>query len=334
MDTENTSTWQTTLRFLRTYIRPRLLKFSSVQLMHLVAGLTLLVPPLIIRYIVDNVVEKQDYSALMLVSIGLVALFGLWSIIAAVKEYWGHEVAQRITCWLRNDLYNHFQKLSMSFHDRKKTGELLSRIVDDINVIEEIVHHGPETVILSISMMVGTGALLFYLNWRLALVTLAMAPLLIIYARHTAKRLLQEFRQVRKEKATLSDELEENLAGVHVIKAFVGEDREAGTIREANERHYRSRMNVIKWVSLLFPGSMFINGVAMSAAVFYGGLLTMQGTIEVGVFFAFILYLRGFMQPILRLMMMVERGGRFFAGIERFFQYMDIAPEITDKPDA
>ncbi|MFW6045185.1 MAG: ABC transporter ATP-binding protein [Planctomycetota bacterium] len=328
------SAWTCLKRFLKEYVGPRWGKFSIVQIMHLVAGLVLLAPPLIIRYVVDEVVRNENYHALMMISGGLAVMFGFWAIVAALKEYWGHEVAQRITCWLRNDLYSHFQKLSMSFHDQKKTGELLSRIVDDINVIEEIVHHGPETVILSISMMAGTAGLLFYLNWRLALVTLAMAPILIIFARHTAKRLLNRFHEVREQKASLSDELEENLSGMQVIKAFVGEGREARAIEQANEEHYHSRMNVIKWVALLFPGSMFINGIAMAIAVFYGGMLTMQGVIEIGVFFAFVLYLRGFMQPILRLMMMVERAGRFFAGIERFFKYMDVEPEIDDAPDA
>ncbi len=322
------------VRFCTTYIRPRWIQFTLVQIMHLAAGVILLAPPLVIRYVVDDIVKNKNYSGLLVVSGAFVLMFAVWSIIAAVKEYWGHEIAQRITCWLRNDLYEHFQKLSMSFHDRKKAGELLSRIVDDINVIEEIVHHGPETLILSVSMMLGTAGLLFYLNWRLALVTLAMSPILLIFARHTAKRMLNRSRDVRENKASLSDQLEENLSGIQVIKAYGRESTEAQTVREANEHHYRSRMNVVKWVSFLFPGSMLINGAAMAIALFYGGLLTMQGIIEVGVFFAFVLYLRGFMRPILRLMMMVERAGRFFAGMGRFFKYMDIEPKIREHHEA
>lgn len=326
--------WPYFIRFLKTYIQPHLLKFSIVQVMHLVAGFVLLVPPLLIRYVIDTVVPDQNYNALLLISGGLILMFAAWSAMAALKEYWGHEIAQRITAKLRNDLYGHFQKLSMSFHENKKTGELLSRIVDDINIIQEIVHHGPETILLSLSILLGTSALLFYLNWRLALVSLSLAPLMIIFTRHIAKNMWNQFRQVRKKKAHLSDQLEENLAGIQVIKAFVGEDQEAEAVGRANEAHYRTRMGVIKWISFLFPGSVFINSVAIAIALFYGGFMTLQGIITVGTFTAFIFYLQRFLQPIIRLMMMIERGGRFFAGIERFFDYMDIRPDIYDTEGA
>ncbi|MFP4028224.1 MAG: ABC transporter ATP-binding protein [Candidatus Brocadiia bacterium] len=326
--------WQYVKRFFKQYVRPRGKLFGLVQLMHVISALMLLLPPLMIRHAIDNLIPGKNYHGLIFLAVGLVVLYGIWALMAAAKEYWGHEVAQRITAWLRNDLYGHFQKLSMSFHDEKKTGELLSRIVDDINVIEEILHHGPETILLAFAGLGGTVVVLFYLNWQLALVSVAFLPLLIIYARQTARHMWEKFREVRKQKATLSEVLEENLSGIRIIKAFVGEEREAGAVSEANERHYRSRMRVIKWVSMLFPGAVFINGVALAVVLLYGGMLTIEGTITVGVLAAFIMYLRRFLEPIIRTMIMVERGGRFFAGIERFFDYMDIDPEIKDQPDA
>ena len=321
-------------RFARTYIRPRISRFAVVQLMHVVAVLLLLVPPLLIRYIIDRVVPEGNLSALLICSGSIVVVFGFFGVIAGLKTYWGHEVAQGITSRLRNDLYSHFQELSMSFHDHKKTGGLLARIVDDINVIQEIVHHGPEAIVLAVVMISTTAGLLFYLDWRLALVAMTVVPLLVIFAGKTSGRMWQQFREVRKRKASLSDVLEENLSGISIIKAFGSEDRERRAISEQNAGHYRSRMGAVKYVSVLFPGALFINNVGLAAVLVFGGAMAMGGAISVGTLTAFILYLGYLLHPIIRMVMMMEQGGQFLASMERFFDYMDIAPAIRDLPAA
>ncbi len=316
------------------YIRPRIGTFSLVQFLHVLGVLLLLAPPLIVRDVLDSVIPQENYRLLVIYSLSIAGIYALFAIIAGLKEYWGHEVAQRATARLRNDLYSHFQKLSMSFHDRKKTGELLSRVVDDINVIQEVIHHGPEAIILATVMVTGSTGVLLYLNWRLGLVALAIIPVLLIYASKMCSRMWDRFREVRKRKASLSDEVEENLAGIQIIKAYGAEGREAEAVANENESHYQSRMSVIKWVSLLFPGAMFINNVGLAAVLLYGGALTMQGAVKIGTLAAFILYLRRFLQPIIRLVIMLEQGGRFFASLERFSEYMAVEPDIQDRPDA
>jgi len=326
--------WSILKRFFRVYIFPRKYKFLLVQAMHLVAVFLLLAPPLIIRHIIDNVLPKKDVTPLLIAVGAIVGIYAVWAVISVFKEYWGHEVAQRVTCWLRNDLYGHFQKLSMSFHEEKKTGELLSRIVDDINVIEEVAHHGPETLIGAGVLILGSGAVLFYMDWRLALASLAVVPVLVVFARKMSKGMWAAFRDVRERIASLSDELAEKLSGMRVVQAFVGEEREAEAVSRANERHYRSRMNVIRWVAVLFPGSMFLNNVGVAVALLFGGILYMSDGLTIGTLTAFVFYLQRFLYPIMHLMMMLETTGRFFAGTERFFDYMDIEPDIKDAPDA
>ncbi|MGD2174862.1 MAG: ABC transporter ATP-binding protein [Candidatus Brocadiaceae bacterium] len=327
--------WPELKRFLRTYVRPRKWKFGVVQAMHVAAVLLLIASPLLIRYILDNVLPEKDLRALALSAGAIVAAYGVWAVVQGLKEYWGHEVAQGITSRLRNDLYGHLQKLSMSFHDNKKTGELLSRIVDDINVIQEFVHHGPETVIIGVVTLLGTGAVMVWMEWRLALVALCVVPLQILIARRPVGNMLRQFKQVRKEKASLSDVLEENLSGVRVIQAFTSEEKETGEVSRANEEHYRSRMGAIRYIATLFPLTMFINAVGLAAILLYGGYLAFStGYPSVGTLTAFILLVQRFHQPILRMMMMAERGGEFFAGIERFFDYMDIEPDIADRAGA
>ncbi len=326
--------WQILKRFGAAYIRPRRWKFGVVQAMHAVAvGLMLLIPYLI-RNVIDEAIPNENYPGLVWLAGGILGVTILWAVVQALKEYWGHEVAQSITARLRNDLYGHLQKLSMSFHEEKKAGELLSRLVDDINVIQEFVHHGPETVIIGVTTLLGTGIILFVWDWRLAAVGLSVTPLLALYGHLRIGNMLHRFRKVRRQKAWLSDVLEENLAGMKVIQAFVGEDREADSVERANQQHYAARMGAIRYIATLFPGALVLNNLGIAALVLYGGHLTISGEMQAGEFIAFIMYVLRFYRPILRMIMMIERAGRFFAGIERFFQYVDIEPDISDRPQA
>jgi len=325
-------------RFAAAYVRPRWRMFALVQVLHAVAVGLLLVPPMIIKYVIDGPIPGGDVGGLLGMVALLVGVFAVFAGIEAFKTYWGHEIAQSITSRLRNDLYGHCQKLSMSFHDRTKSGGLLSRIVDDINVIQEVVHHGPEAVILGVVTIVGCTVLMLVIEWRVALVALAFMPVLIAFVVWTADRMWKQFREVRRRKESLSDVLEENLSGVQVIKAFGTEQRESEAVERENVRHYHSRMAVIRYMCRLFPGALLLNALAMSAALLYGGWLVIRGPeaggMKIGALVALFMLLQRFLHPILRMVMMLEQVGRFFASTERFFEYMDIEPDIRDAPDA
>jgi len=328
------SNWQNLKRFACVYIRPRAAMFAFVQVLHVMASGLILLPPLAVRYVIDVALPERSFRLLALGAGAIAGVFGLFFILAALKEYWGHEVAQRITSRLRNDLYGHFQKLSMSFHDREKAGSLLARVVDDINVVQEVTHHGPEAIVLAVVMVSGTAALLFYFSWQLALVAIAFIVPLAVFVRLTAAKMWERFREVRKRVASLSEVIEENLSGIHVIKAFGSEDREGDAVSHENAMHYRSRMNVIRYMAPLFPGALLINNLALAAVIFYGGYMVIQGSMEVGTLVAFMMWLRLFLHPIVRAVMMLEQAGRFFASLERFFEYMGIEPDIQDALDS
>lgn len=329
-----TSRWNLLKRFGRAYIRPLAFKFGVTQVLHVVATGLMLAPPLIVREVLNKAVNGADYSLLWILAGAIVAIGAAFFGVCAWKEYWGHEVAQRITSRLRNDLYGHFQKLSMSFHDRKKPGGLLARLVDDINIIQEATHHGPEAIIYALVTAAGTVGIMFYLDWQLALVAVCAVPVLAVYTNIMAGRMWNHFRDVRRRKEYLSDLLEENLTGIHIIKSFASEHREMENVERENRSHYQSRMRVIKYISTIFPGAMMINRIGMAAVILFGGYRTIAGAVSVGDLVAFIMLLGMFMHPLVRIVIMMEQAGRFFAGIERFFDYMDLEPDIRDRPDA
>ncbi len=336
MSKERTENWRNLCRFARAYLAPRKGEFIFVQFLHVVAVGLLLIPPLLIRMFIDDLPGAEDMSFVLIPAGAIVAICVVFFLAAWQKEYRGHEIAQDITVRLRNDLYGHFQKLSMSFHDRKKTGGLLARIVDDMNIIQEVVHHGPEAIIVSAVMVVGTAVLLFWLNWILALVVMAFLPLMGLHVALTAGKMWRQFRTVRRRKESLSDELEENLSGIAVIKGFGSEDRESAAVHRENMDHYQSRMSVIRYMSVLFPGAISINQLSAAAVIVVGGYVALgrPDLLTAGTLTAFVLYLGRFLHPIIRMVMMLEHAGRFFASIERFFDYIDIEPDIQDKPQA
>ncbi len=316
-------------RFYRVHLRNYKKDFIFVQILHVVAAVLLLIPPLIMREIIDEAIPNQNFGRLgMLVALA----FGIFILRALVRKYTiynGHRIAQETVRDMRNDLYQHYQRLSMKFHDHKKTGELMSRIIDDLNKLQEFVHHGPEAVINSLVLVGGTIAIMFYMSISLTLVTLIFVPFLVLFSRFLIKRMHKAFRRTREAKADMSDRLEDNLAGIKVIKAFVSEDAEMDRFRSTTQEHTDNRLIAIKYISYLFPGSRLLNSVGVLSVLGFGGYLTALGTITVGTIVSFYAYLQQFRAPILRLVHMTEDMSRFFASMERYYKHMEKTPEIV-----
>ena len=321
------------LRFYKKYIAERKKTFIVIQILHAIGAILVLLPPLILRQIIDEAIPGGVFAdVLFLVGLAL-AIYLFQAVVDKIKIYHGHKMAQIITRDMRNDLYYQYQKLSLSFHDEKKTGELMSRVIDDLNMLQEFVHHGPEGFIGSSVQLLGTIVILFSLSPRLTIVSLIFVPFLAFFSYLLLTRMHQAFRKTRERKAELSDRLEDNLAGVKVIKAFANEEYETDRFFEKNNAHKEARLTAVKYISLLFPGSNLLNSLGILTVLGYGGYMSINNMMTVGTVVAFYGYLMQFSQPILRLVHINERLSEFFASIERFFAHLEIAPEIDDKKD-
>ncbi|MBS3811736.1 MAG: ABC transporter ATP-binding protein [Halanaerobiales bacterium] len=319
-------------KFYKHYIKDRKFKYFSIQFLHMVGALLALIPPLIIKKIIDYAIPSGNFNNILILVLYALAVYLSANIIRYVRVFYGHKYAQYITRDMRNDLYNHYQNLSMNFHDNKKTGELMSRIIDDLNRLQEFVHHGPEALITSFVLIVGTVIILFSMSVRLAFMSLIFTPILLIFGYLFMKKMHKAFRKTRENKASMNDKLEDNLAGIKVIKAFNNEDYEMERFSEKNEDHAQARMVAIKYISILIPGSRMLNVFGILAILGYGGYLTSIEVISVGTIVAFYGYLERFREPLLRMVQMAEGLSRFFASIERFFNHIEIIPDIKSKP--
>ncbi len=321
-------------RFYKEYLKPNLKVYLPVQIGHVITAILALIPPLILRSIIDDAIVSGNLGQVIDLSLVALGVFGAIAIGRGLRSFYGHKTAQKIVYDMRNDLYGHFQELPMKFHDEKKTGELISRIIDDMNRLQEFVHHGPEGLLTATTRIVGTLIILFLLNVPLTLVSLAFVPILLFYGRILMTRMYKAFRKTRRKKADLGDRLEDNLSGVKVIKAFANELFERGRFEEPNKEHFEARVGAIKYISILGPGAYFLNSLGIVLTLGYGGYLVVEGTMTAGTLAAFYTYLLGFRGPLLRLIRINEGLSRFLASVERFFSHMDIEPDISTKEGA
>jgi len=318
-------------KFYRSYIRERKFKYFTIQFLHIIGALLGLVPPLILRTVVDDAIPEGNMSYIVNLVLLALGVYLVSNILRFIRVYFGHKYAQYITRDMRNDLFEKYQDLSMNFHDEKKTGELMSRVIDDLNRLQEFVHHGPEAIIASGVMVLGTAVILFTMSVRLAVVSMLFAPLLMFFGYFIMTKMHKAFRKTRENKAEMSDKLEDSLAGIKVTKAFNNKEHEMGSFSEKNQQHADTRMWAVKYMSFLFSGSRILNSFGLLAVISYGAYLTSIEIITVGTLFAFYTYLERFRGPLLRLVQTGEGVSRFFASTERFFKHIEKSPQILEN---
>jgi len=285
---------------------------------------------MILRQILSKDV-LTDVSRLWMFSAIALGTLVVGAVIDQVRLYWGHVAAQRVCVDARRELLAHIQKLSMTFHDNERTGKLLSRIIDDLNLVEELVFHGPEALLTTITLVAVSAVYMCYLNLTLALMGMAVVPLLLVFTFSLGGRMLAAFREVRKRIADVTARAEDNLTGIQVIKSFVREDFEEERFQAVNREHYASRLKVLVPMSIIWPGSRLIVRISQLAVLAYGSYLLGKGRLDAGTLVVFVYMLQQFLWPVLSLTIMVERFASFFASLDRFFRYLDIEPEFPDE---
>ena len=321
-------------RFFREYLVENGRAYFPIQVAHIVGALLILVPPILLRDMLDIAIPEGNLTLVWQLVLLAFIVYTSSALIAGLKTYYGHVIAQLIVRDMRNDLYNHYQRLSMSFHDNKKTGELMSRIIDDLNKQQEYIHHGPEAILSSVTMLVGTLAIMITLSGRLTAVALIFVPFLFVFSRFLMVRMHEGFRETRERVAFMLDRLEDSLSGVQVIKVFSNEGFEDKRFSSTNQRHVDARMKAMRYMSILFGGSRFLNSFGILVVLSYGAILAINDVITPGTLVAFYGYMLQFRFPILQLVRTTEGLSEFFAAMERFFAHLDLRPSIQTKPDS
>jgi ATP-binding cassette subfamily B multidrug efflux pump len=293
-----------------------------------------LVTPRLIQVIIDRGITGKNMSVILWMALGLVALALGRSLFQFAQGYLSERASQGVAYDLRNALYAKIQSLSFSYHDRAQTGQLLTRATNDVELVRMFTGMAFLQFLNSVVMLIGSLVLLFAMNWRLALVAVVILPLVLGLFSVFGLRARPMFSRVQKKLSALNTILQENLAGVRVVKAFAREPFEAERFGEGNRELLDEFLKVGRLMAFLFPTLFLVFNLSTLAIYWYGGFQVIGGDLTVGQLVAFNTYLMMVMMPVGILGMIVTMISRAAASAERIFEILDAQSEVADGPDA
>jgi ATP-binding cassette, subfamily B, bacterial len=325
-----------TKKFL-SYYKPYLGLFASVLLCALiVVGITLILP-LCTRYITKTILEGNAPNA-----IREIYKVGAWMLVLVVVHtlcnfyvaYRGHSMGAMMESDLRRELFDHYQKLSFRFYDEQKTGELMSRITNDLFLLSELYHHGPEDLVIYSIRGIGSFIILLTINVPLTLIVFIFVPVMVIYASHFYRILNVVYAKNWERIADINAQVEDTLAGIRVVKSFANEETEARKFAHANHQFVESRKLRYKNEAFSYEGLTGFTQLMVTAVVVFGGIGILKGSIGLADLIVFLLYINNFTDPILRFGEIVQQYQQGFSGFQRFMEIIELEPEIQDSADA
>jgi len=323
-----------TLRRLFSYLTPywKTLLVSGVLLLGR-AG-TELIPPLFQREIVDGVVAAANLSRLGTLIALLIGVYAFQQLVNAADMFIRHALGERFILDLRVRIYQYLQKLSLSFFERTSTGELMSRVTNDVNALENFVTHGSALTAVDLLRLVGGTIILFVLDARLALLVLLPVPILAVSLRYFNTRIRPIYRRVRARLGDINAQLQDSLSGIRVIQAFVQEAQQLARFTAESEAYYQARVQGIRYWATFFPAMRFVAAMGTVIVLAAGSIMVVDGSLSLGTLVAFLSYTISFYEPINRLTEVDNVFQEAIAAGERIFELLDTTADIEDAPEA
>ena len=293
--------------------------------------------PLIVRYVTSTLIYMEPAEILAKVKWLAVLLLVMVAVDCYSKFFianYGHVMGAKIEYDMRAEIFDHFQKLSFAFYDNQKVGQLMSRITTDLFDITELMHHGPENIILSIIKIIGAFAILLSINPLLALAAFVVLPFMFAFAYYMNKKMRLAFRQNRVRIAEINGQIEDNLSGIRVVKSFANEAIENEKFRQGNEGFLVAKKNSYHYMGSFNAGMGTFTTLIQVCVILAGTVLIAYGRVDISDLVTFLLYISVFTEPVRTLIDFTEQFQNGYTGFERFREIMDIEPDIKDADDA
>ena len=324
----------TVLKRLFAYLYPYWKTLIVTALLLLVRTGLNLTPPLIERAIIDKVIQNGDLQLLVRLVLLLIGIYAVMHLTDFGENFIRHALGERFILDLRVRIYNHVQRLSLAFFESTSTGELMSRVTNDVNAMEQFITHGVPLTVVDLMRLVGASIVLLTLNWRLALVVLIPLPLMAVGLRMFNERARPIYRQVRDRLGDINSRLQDNLAGIRVIQAFEQEENELRAFRNVSEEYYRQQIKAIRTWSVFFPALQFLTAVGGALVLGFGARAVVANDITLGTLVAFLAYIASFYEPLRRLTEVDNTFQQAIAAGERIFEILDVDSEVKSAPGA
>jgi len=317
-------------------IRPHSRRLALGILLMVVTALTALVGPYLVQIAVDVFIAEQNTDALNWLALAFLAASTLNFMSSFGQTYVVSQVGQSVILELRERMFRHLQRLSFRFYDSMATGRIMSRLMSDVDAINQLVSTGLVTVFADSLILVAIAITMLNMNWQLALVSFLTIPVLLGVLQYFKNRMRKAFMAQRRKAADLNANLAESISGVRVTQSFHREDQNQEQFDQINEQNRAANMEAVSVLAMFFPSIEVVAAFGVTLVLWYGGVLLQGGNpdITVGQIFAFILYLNRFFQPIRDLSQVWNVFQAAVVSTERVVELLDQEPDIVDRPDA
>lgn len=325
------------LKKMMGYYKPYLKIFWADMFFATLSAAVALTIPLVVRYVTSTLIYKPSdeiIRQITYIGIGLVVLLAIDCYSRFFIGNYGHVMGAKMEYDMRAELFGHMQKLSFSFYDDAKVGQLMSRITSDLFDITELLHHGPENIILSVLKIAGAFVILVGINGWLALAAFAVLPFMFAFAYLLNKKMRRAFRENRVKIADINAQIEDNLSGIRVVKSFANEDIENEKFRVGNDGFLAAKKNSYHYMGSFQAGVGVFTTLIQVSVILVGTVLIAHGRVDMTDLVTFLLYIGVFTDPIRTLVDFTEQFQNGYTGFERFQEIMNIKPDIEDAPDA
>ncbi len=267
-------------------------------------------------------------KALFPIGIGLFVMYVIQSLCRYYVSYQGHMMGARMESDMRQQLFDHYEKLSFSYYDHNNSGQMMSKLVSDLFDISEFAHHGPENLFISLIKIIGSFTFLFLINWRLAMPMTLLVAFMLIFSVRQNKRIQRTFMENRKKIGDVNASLQDTLAGIRVVQSFANEKVEQKKFRKSNHAFLMSKDDNYKCMGSFMSWNLFFQGMMYLVTLVYGGYLIAKGTMQVGDLAMYALYIGIFISPIQILVELTEMMQKGLSGFKRFIAVMETEPDI------
>jgi len=325
--------WPRTMRRVRTLVRltkPYRTRTYLAVVSLLAATATALAPPYLAKLAIDRGIAHEDMRLLTWIVVAfLVAGIANWAA-GAAQTYFTGWVGERMLADLRTQLFRHLQRLSLGFYERNRAGAIISRLTNDVEALDQLVTDGVTSLFQNTLTLFGSAIILFFLDWRLALATLAVFPLMSLATAWFRRRSSRAYRRVRERLGTVTATLQEGISGIRVVQSFAREEREDERFRAVNGHYREANQETVFLNGIYFPFVDFLSTAATSVVLGFGGYLVFDGSLTVGTLFAFIGYLANFFDPVQQLSQLYNTFLSAVAALDKITDVLDEEPEVVD----
>ncbi|MBR2325676.1 MAG: ABC transporter ATP-binding protein [Clostridia bacterium] len=316
-------------RFI-SYYKPHMKLFTLDMFCALIVAAAGLFYPTIARDIINDYAHRDELSPLFFWSAVLLLIYAIKAVCNYVVGYLGHVVGVRMQRDMRRDLFLKYEALPISYYDENKTGDLLSRLVNDLFDVSELAHHGPENVFLSVLMLIGSFVILSGIYLPLALIMFSIIPIIVTVTGLSRARMRRAMKASKKQIGVLNSNLENAITGIRETKSYRAEKIEIAKFNRDNGQFAAYRSEAMKSMGSYHSMMEFLTDLLYLVVIFAGGIFLFKGKINAGEFTAFILYIGMFMDPIRRFATLFEQLQEGMSGFARFAEIMELAEEVDE----